>query len=281
MNQVKKYIKIIIGCLLISLGVNLFIIPSKLVASGIIGISNILNYDYGLNIPVLIFIINFWTLWLVYMVYDIKGLKKYLLPSLLIPLLIYLTSFIHINLSNEVEELLIALFGGLIMGYGYAFLYKEGYKVGSINILEDMFNDFNEKNTRWISRGFDFLLIFLTLQNYGLEQTLYSVIVIVIIRYLTTKATIGISDSKAFYIITTKEKDVRRYLLEELKYDFTVFDVEGGYSKRKNKIIMTVIPTKDYFRLKEGIKLIDKNAFISITDNYEVLNKDVEISAEE
>ena len=281
MNQLKKYIKIIIGCLLISLGVNLFIIPSKLVASGIIGISNILNYDYGLNIPVLLFIINFWTLWLVYMVYDVKGLKKYLLPALLIPLFIYLTSFIHINLSNEVEELLIALFGGLIMGYGYAFLYKEGYKVGSINILEDMFNDFNEKNTRWISRGFDFLLIFLTLQNYGLEQTLYSVIVIVIIRYLTTKATIGISDSKAFYIITTKEKDVRRYLLEELKYDFTVFDVEGGYSKRKNKIIMTVIPTKDYFRLKEGIKLIDKNAFISITDNYEVLNKDVEISAEE
>ena len=281
MNQVKKYIKIIIGCLLISLGVNLFIIPSKLVASGIIGISNILNYDYGLNIPILIFIINFWTLWLVYMVYDIEGLKKHLLPALLIPLFIYLTTFIHINLSNEVEELLIALFGGLIMGYGYAFLYKEGYKVGSINILEDMFNDFNEKNTRWISRGFDFLLIFLTLQNYGLEQTLYSVIVIVIIRYLTTKATIGISDSKAFYIITTKEKDVRRYLLEELKYDFTVFDVEGGYSKRKNKIIMTVIPTKDYFRLKEGIKLIDKNAFISITDNYEVLNKDVEISAEE
>ena len=281
MNQVKKYIKIIIGCLLISLGVNLFIIPSKLVASGIIGISNILNYDYGLNIPILIFIINFWTLWLVYMVYDIEGLQKHLLPALLIPLFIYLTTFIHINLSNEVEELLIALFGGLIMGYGYAFLYKEGYKVGSINILEDMFNDFNEKNTRWISRGFDFLLIFLTLQNYGLEQTLYSVIVIVIIRYLTTKATIGISDSKAFYIITTKEKDVRRYLLEELKYDFTVFDVEGGYSKRKNKIIMTVIPTKDYFRLKEGIKLIDKNAFISITDNYEVLNKDVEISAEE
>ena len=281
MNQLKKYIKIIIGCLLISLGVNLFIIPSRLVASGIIGISNVLYYDYGLNIPVLLFIINFWTLWLVYMVYDVKGLKKYLLPALLIPLFIYLTSFIHINLSNEVEELLIALFGGLIMGYGYAFLYKEGYKVGSINILEDMFNDFNEKNTRWISRGFDFLLIFLTLQNYGLEQTLYSVIVIVIIRYLTTKATIGISDSKAFYIITTKEKDVRRYLLEELKYDFTVFDVEGGYSKRKNKIIMTVIPTKDYFRLKEGIKLIDKNAFISITDNYEVLNKDVEISAEE
>ena len=33
MNNLKKYTKIIIGCILISLGLNLFLIPSKLVAS--------------------------------------------------------------------------------------------------------------------------------------------------------------------------------------------------------------------------------------------------------
>ena len=43
---------------------------------------------------------------------------------------------------------------------------------------------------------------------------------------------------------------------------------------------MTVISTKDYFRVKEGIKLIDPNAFISITDNYEVINKNIKINEE-
>ena len=57
----------------------------------------------------------------------------------------------------------------------------------------------------------------------------------------------------------------------------TLFDVEGVFSKKKNKIVLTVVPTKDYFRLKEGIKLIDDKAFISITDNYEVLNKDLDV----
>ncbi len=280
MNQVKKYIKIIFGCLLISVGVNFFIVPSRLIASGTMGIANLLYYDYNLNIPILLAIINFWTLWLIYMIYDTKGLKKYFLPSILIPIFIYLTSFIHLSLINEVEKLLLAIFGGMIIGYGYAFLYKEGYKVGAINIIEDVFNDLNDKNTRWISRGFDIFLIFLSFTSYGLEQILYSLIVIVIIRYLTTKASIGISDSKAFYIITEKEKEVRKFIMDELKYDFTVFDVEGGYSKNQNKIIMSVIPTKDYFRLKEGIKLIDKNAFISITDNYEVINKNNEFEKE-
>ena len=33
---------------------------------------------------------------------------------------------------------------------------------------------------------------------------------------------------------------------------------------------MTVLPTKDYYKLKEGIKKIDSDAFYIITDTYEV-----------
>ena len=33
---------------------------------------------------------------------------------------------------------------------------------------------------------------------------------------------------------------------------------------------MAVLPTKDYYRLKEGINEIDKDAFFIVTDSYEV-----------
>ena len=226
----------------------------------------------------MLLIINVWTLWLIYMIYDKDKLRKYLLPTILLPLTIYLTSFINLNLTFNIEELLIAISGAFIMGYGYSFMYKEGYKTGAIYILEDMYNDFSKKNTRLISRSFDVILILITLKLYGIEQALYSSIVIVIIRYMTTKARIGISDSKAFYIITTKEKEIKEYIMKELHHDLTAFDAEGGFSKKKTKVIMSIISTKDYFKVKEGIELIDPNAFISITDNYEVLNKNVKIN---
>ena len=41
---------------------------------------------------------------------------------------------------------------------------------------------------------------------------------------------------------------------------------------------MTVIDTKDYFRLKEGIAIIDPEAFITIIDNYESINKNVTLN---
>ena len=280
MIEVKKYSKILLGCLLISLGLNIFIIPSKLIPSGILGLTSMLSYGYGFNNAALLLIINVWTLWLIYMIYDKDRLKQYLIPTLALPLFIYLTSYIHIDLTGSVEELLIAIAGSFIMGYGYSLMYKEGFKTGAIYILEDIYNDFAKKNTRLLSRGFDVVLVLATMKIYGIEQALYSTIVIVIIRYMTTKARIGISDSKAFYIITTKEKEIKKYLMEELHHDLTAFDAEGGFSKKKSRVIMSVISTKDYFRVKEGIQLIDPKAFISITDNYEVMNRNVKINEE-
>ena len=280
MIEVKKYSKILLGCLLISLGLNIFIIPSKLIPSGILGLTSMLSYGYGFNNAALLLIINVWTLWLIYMIYDKDRLKQYLIPTLALPLFIYLTSYIHIDLTGSVEELLIAIAGSFIMGYGYSLMYKEGFKTGAINILEDIYNDFSKKNTRLLSRGFDVVLVLATMKIYGIEQALYSTIVIVIIRYMTTKARIGISDSKAFYIITTKEKEIKKYLMEELHHDLTAFDAEGGFSKKKSRVIMSVISTKDYFKVKEGIQLIDPKAFISITDNYEVMNRNVKINEE-
>lgn len=280
MEEVKKYSKILLGCLLISLGLNIFIIPSRLIPSGILGLTSIMSYNYGFNNAVCLLIINVWTLWLIYMIYDKERLKQYLIPTIALPLFIYTTSYIHINLTENVEELLLAVSGAFIMGYGYGLMYKEGFKTGSINILEDIYNDLSKKNTRLLSRGFDVVLILATIKIFGIEQALYSTIVIVIIRHMTTKARIGISDSKAFYIITTKEKEIKEYLMEELHHDLTAFDAEGGFTKKKNRVIMSVISTKDYFRVKEGIQLIDPNAFISITDNYEVMNKNIKITEE-
>ena len=57
-----------------------------------------------------------------------------------------------------------------------------------------------------------------------------------------------------------------------------IIDTNSFFSKEKNKILMCVIPTRNYYKLREGIKVIDKDAFISITDSYEVINQDVTIN---
>ncbi len=80
----------------------------------------------------------------------------------------------------------------------------------------------------------------------------------------------GSSQNKAFYIITKKQEVVKKYIMESLHYGVTLFQVQGGFLERKKDVLMTVIPTRDYFRLTEGIKLIDPEAFFVAMDAYEV-----------
>ena len=76
---------------------------------------------------------------------------------------------------------------------------------------------------------------------------------------------------KAFYIVTSEVDRISSFVIDELGHGVTVFDARGAYSNEKTKVLFTLIPTKEYYKFKEGIKTIDKEAFFTVLDAYEVL----------
>ena len=86
---------------------------------------------------------------------------------------------------------------------------------------------------------------------------------------MVDKVVLGISNSKAVYITTSEDDLVCDYLLNELKLGITLIETRGGYTNKKDQIIMCVVPTSDYFRVSEGINQIDKNAVVLVTDAYQ------------
>ena len=105
---------------------------------------------------------------------------------------------------------------------------------------------------------------------FGASTMLYSMISLYIISIMTDKVVLGISNAKAFYIITEHETAVKKFIMEHLSHGVTVLDGRGGFTGNHQKVIMCIIPTKEYFVAKEGIREIDSNAFFLVTDAYEV-----------
>ena len=95
--------------------------------------------------------------------------------------------------------------------------------------------------------------------------------VLYIITVMTDRVILGVSKSKAFYIVTDKTLEVKKFIINELGHGVTVFDAVGGFSKENQKVIFCVIPTREYFKLKEGLNKIDDEAFFVVTDSYEVV----------
>ena len=89
---------------------------------------------------------------------------------------------------------------------------------------------------------------------------------------MTDKVVLGISQSKAFYIVTNKEALVKEYLLSIEECGVTLIDAKGGYSNEKKELLLCVVPTRQYFLVKEGLLDIDENVFFLVCDAYEVSN---------
>lgn len=276
MKSVMRYLIIIFACLLIALDINFIIIPNNLVMFGFNGISILMYYLNQTNPAINILLLNIFSMLIGHLVLNKKVVRYYLLPGLLIPLMVFLTQPITNLYSFELPEmLLVVIVGGFVAGYGYSLIYKEGYSAGSIFLLEEVLGKVTHFHSKIYSWIIDIGIVLISIILLNPTVALYSLIIIIISKYMLTKARFGINDSKVFYIITTKEKEVKNFIMHDLKYELTVLDAKGGFTKKDNKILFTVISSNDYYKLKEGIKVIDEHAFIAITDTYDVVSRSI------
>lgn len=116
----------------------------------------------------------------------------------------------------------------------------------------------------------DGLIVLSGLFTFNVETFMYGIIILYVVSIMTDKVILGISDSKAFYIVTDKKEETLEFLLSLESIGVTVIESHGGYTHNKNNLLLCVIPTKKYFIVKEGLKQIDKDIFFVVTDSYEV-----------
>ncbi len=274
MKSILRYLNVVIGCLLVAISIDFIVIPNNLITFGVNGFSTLIYYIDNLNPAINALILNFIIIIIssIFLKKDI--IKVYLLPSILIPLFIFLLGPLAKMVVIELPEmLLVIIVAGVLCGYGCSMIYKQGFSAGAIYLFEELIGHLTHFHSKLYSWIIDIISLTILLLLFGYHDALYSLVIIVIAKYMITKTRFGINESKMFYIITKKEKEVKNYIIHDLKYELTVLDVKGGFTKKNNQILLTVIDTKDYFKLKEGIKLIDEDAFIAITDTYDVVSR--------
>ena len=162
------------------------------------------------------------------------------------------------------------LFGAVLSGLGLGLIFKSGFTTGGTDIANQIVSKHFKVSIGNSMLFTDGLIIFSSLFVFGWSKFIYSVISMYIISVMTDKVILGISNSKAFYIITEHETAIKKFILSNLAHGVTVLEGRGGYTGNNQKVIMCIIQTKEYFVATEGIRKIDPDAFFLVTDSYEV-----------
>lgn len=269
--QIKRYTQLLLGILILSLAFNIFIEPNNFVYGGVSGVSIITQKLFGLEPSTVIFVLSVLLLVISYFALGKEKTAASVLGSILFPVVVRLTSNVRVFLDIDVSQPLLAvIFGGVTAGIGAGLIYKAGFTSGGTDIVNQILSKYLKMSMGKAIIFCDGLILLSGTFIFGINNFMYALIVLYLISILTDRVLLGISDSKAFYIVTEKEKEVKNFILNNLSHGVTVFEARGGYDNKKQKVLFCVIPTKEYFKLKAGISEIDGEAFFVVTDAYEV-----------
>lgn len=268
-QSIIRTLYFLLGLLSFSVGFNFFLLPNNLVFGGVTGLSIVFKSIidpslFTLIVSVSLLILSFFLL-------GREKTIKSIFGSLLLPVFLKLTALLAGVIEiQEIDLLLATIFGGVFVGTGLGLIHRSGYTAGGTDIINQILHKYVKISIGKAMIITDGLIIFSGLFFFGITKFMYALVVLYINTTLADKLIIGISQSKSFYVITSKVEEVRKFVLEEMNHGVTVFNAIGGFSNENQKVLFCVIPTREYFTFKDGIYRIDPSAFFVVSDSYEV-----------
>lgn len=273
-TQKKKFKRILlmgVSLLLSAVLYNVFLLPLNLVTGGTNGIATITKYVYDINPAFMIFILSIACAIFSLMYLGVKRTIGTLVASVIYPLLVQITSPLNNIMSGEpVDVLLMVLFAGVLSGIANGLMYKTGYSNGGFPVVSQVLFEKKHISVAKSSLVINVSIVLVGALFFGTTNALYAIIFLYINNIVLDRVLLGINNNKAFYIITKEEEKIKEYIIKTLGHNVTTFEVKGGYLDKDRKVILSVIPSREYYKVTEGIKEIDDTAFFVVTDSYQV-----------
>ncbi len=266
-EYIIKAFFITLGAFIVAVGLEMFLLPNKIIDGGVIGISMMISYITKWNLGLLIFCIN-----IPFILMALKNLgKKFVIQTFFATgMLAIATNIMHGRQATE-DLLLATVFGGIILGLGVGLILRnnaslDGTEMVSINL---------SKKIKIISVGELLMCINLFIYMgagflYGWDRALYSILTYYIASKVIDSVLEGLDKAKSVRIFSEFYKEIGNAIMKELDVSVTYMRTLGGYSKQEKIQTYCVVNKFEIAKLKELVHSIDSKAFMVTEDVHEV-----------
>ena len=266
-QRLKETLYVTLGAFILAISVNLIFLPNQIVAGGASGLSIVLNELFGWNVALTLYAINIPLLILCFLLLGKDVGFKTIYGSLINPFFIAITGSLP-PLTNNI--FLATLYGGVLTGIGLGLVFRGNASTGGSAIISQIVNKYFKISLGVSVFVVDGFVIATALFVFTKDTVLFSLISLFIIGRVIDRVQVGVLRSKNLFIISEKYEAIHQMFIKELDKGVTLLPIEGGYTQKQGKIIMTVIPEKEFMAIKEAILAIDETAFFVALDASEV-----------
>jgi uncharacterized membrane-anchored protein YitT (DUF2179 family) len=276
-DKLKNIAFIILGCTVLSIGVQSFDNPNLLVTGGLSGlgiiIENTAQNVIGINIPLWLtnILLNAPLFLGAWYVMGKKFFYNTLFTSAFFSFSLYYCDFLP---KYQGDMVLVSIFGGMFVGTGAGMVLRAMSSTGGTDLAAALLHKMKPHIS--VSKGIfvlDAVIILLGVATFGLEKAMYAVISIFVSSRCIGMILEGLSFSKAAFIISDYSDEISVALLHEAERGVTAFLGKGMYTKSDKEILLCVFSQKEITLVKSIIMNIDRNAFLLLMDVKEVLGE--------
>ncbi len=260
----KNLLQIFIGAGMAVFAIKGFMIPNQFMDGGVTGISILLHEITHINISIFIAVFN---LPFIYLGYKRIGKTFAFQTSMAVILLTLGLIFINIQ-PVTTDKLLIAIFGGILIGTGVGLVIRSGGVIDGAEVIAVFTRRRTGFSNSEIVMLFNTFIFAGAAFHFGIETAMYSLIT----YYAATRATDyvvdGIEQYTAINIITSEQEKVKDLLVNELGKGITVYKGERGFLpgsfhiKTECEIIVTIVTRLEISQIEEAVTGIDPKAFV-------------------
>lgn len=266
-QRLQDTLYVTVGAFILALSVNLVFLPNQIVAGGASGLSIVLNELFGWNVALTLYAINVPLLILCFLLLGKEVGLKTIYGSLINPFFVAITAFLP-PLTNNI--FLATLYGGVLTGIGLGLVFRGNASTGGSAIVTQIVHKYFKVSLGVSVFVVDGIVIATALLAFSQDTVLFSLISLFIIGRVVDRIQVGVLRSKNLLIISEKYAAIHELFISELDKGVTLLPIEGGYTEKQGKMIMTVIPEKEFMAIKAAILKIDETAFFVALDASEV-----------
>lgn len=261
-RMVKDTLFIITGVLSAGLGLKGFLLPNNFLDGGVMGISLLVRQLTGINLSLLVVLINLPFIIIAYT----QVSKKFAFKTLVaIAGLAVAIAVIDYPIVTS-DKLLIAIFGGFFLGAGIGLSIRGGSVIDGTEVLAIYSSKKTTLSVGDIILVLNIIIFSAAAYIINIETALYA-----ILTYLVASKTVdfvvhGIEEYISVMIVSSKSTEIQQAIINNMGRGVTVVKGKGGYGKRGHQqeydVTYTFITRLELQRLKTEIAKIDDDAFV-------------------
>ena len=262
---IKEIIILTVAVAIIAAAVFFFLVPSHTSVSSISGLGIVLSNFIPLPLSAITMTLNVVLLIIGFLTCGKEFGAKTVYTSILLPLFIGLFELVFPNFSSMTDsQELDVLCYILVVSIGLSILFNRNASSGGLDIVAKILNKYLHVE---LGRAMSLAGMCVALSAafvYDKKTVVLSVLGTYFNGIVLDNFIFDHNKKRRVCIITEKEEELRKFIINELHSGATIYEAIGAYNFEKHNEIITIVDKSEYQKLMTFINREDPKAFITV-----------------